>query len=498
MTEFELKFEIPPACLKGVATAMLEGRAGRQRLQARYFDTADDALAMQGIVVRLRKEGRRWVQTAKGPTADLLERLEHNVPLVSQPAATVPVVDLLLHRGTAVGKAIERALGIDDEIFPDLILKYSTDVQRFTRLTSCLGSTVEVSLDQGRVFLDGHSQSICELEVELKKGVPAHAVVLAREWCSKHGLWLSSISKSMKGQRLRSAEPFGAALTAVAPKYAHRASGEEITTAVVQSCLNQILVNASEVAGSSYQADHVHQLRVGIRRLRTALRELGCLTTGIDPAWEAVLVDVFRSLGRYRDHSHLALFLQPQLLEAGGPVVCFTEVDGGIDDPGATVRDSNFQDVLLGLIGFLQREVHGKAHNKAATSQTLKKTLSLRLEKLHTGALRDGKKFLVLDEVQQHRVRKRLKRLRYLMEFAAPLFSARKVHQMTVALKPAQDAMGLYNDELMALLAWRALANSNPDAWFGVGWFAARRLPNARRCLKDIKSFADLKPFWRK
>ena len=235
-----------------------------------------------------------------------------------------------------------------------------------------------------------------------------------------------------------------------------------------------------------------------IQRTQHTLRELGCLTTGIDPAWEAVLVDVFRSLGRYRDHSHLALFLQPQLLEAGGPVVCFTEVDGGLDDPGATVRDSNFQDVLLGLIGFLQREVHGQAHNKAATSQTLKKTLSLRLEKLHTGALRDGKKFLVLDEVQQHRVRKRLKRLRYLMEFTAPLFSARKVHQMTVALKPAQDAMGLYNDELMALLAWRALAHSNPDACFGVGWFAARRLPNARRCLKDIKAFADLKPFWRK
>ena len=54
MTEFELKFEIPPAMLKSVASAVLEGKATRQRLQASYFDTADGALAAHGIVVRLR------------------------------------------------------------------------------------------------------------------------------------------------------------------------------------------------------------------------------------------------------------------------------------------------------------------------------------------------------------------------------------------------------------------------------------------------------------
>ena len=104
MTEFELKFEIPLAKLKGVAVAMLEGKATRQRLQASYFDTADRALAAHGIVVRLRKEGRRWVQTAKGPTADLLDRLEHNAALPSQSAAAMPALDLSRHRETPVGK----------------------------------------------------------------------------------------------------------------------------------------------------------------------------------------------------------------------------------------------------------------------------------------------------------------------------------------------------------------------------------------------------------
>jgi len=81
MTEFELKLEIPPARFKGVKAAVQRGQAAQQRLLARYFDTPDHLLAAQGVVVRLRKEGRQWVQTAKAPGSRTLERLEHNVAL---------------------------------------------------------------------------------------------------------------------------------------------------------------------------------------------------------------------------------------------------------------------------------------------------------------------------------------------------------------------------------------------------------------------------------
>ncbi len=494
MTEFELKFEIPPAQLKSVAVAVLAGKADRQRLQASYFDTPDGALALHGIVVRLRKEGRRWVQTAKGPTGDLLERLEHNAVLPSRSAGMLPLLDLSRHRGTPVGKAIDKALGRKaQDSYPGLDLLYATDVQRITRRVACGGSVIEVALDQGRVFADGHSQSICELEVELKEGTPLDAVALARQWCAAHGLWMSTVAKSMKGQRLRSAVPFGAAISAVAPKFARHASRHEMLMAVVQTCLNQILPNMSELAGGSNHPDHIHQLRVGLRRLRTALRELGGFTDAIDPAWEAALVCAFRALGRHRDHSHLAFVLQPKLLAAGGPDIRFDAASSAVPDPGETVRAPDFQDALLGLLGL----VHSDPPKTADTPEALKKTISLRLDKLHSRALRDGKKFLVLDEAHQHSVRKRLKRLRYLLEFAAPLFAARKAGRMTAQLKPVQDALGLYNDELMALQAWRALAGDQPGAWFGVGWLSARRQPNARRCLKEIKAFAELKPFWR-
>jgi inorganic triphosphatase YgiF len=494
MTEFELKFEIPPARLKSVAVAVLEGKANRERLQASYFDTPDGVLARHGIVVRLRKEGRRWVQTTKGPTADMLERLEHNVTLAPQRAGVVPALDLSRHRGTPVGKAIDKALGLrGDQSAPSLELLYGTDIQRISRQVAHGGSVVELALDQGRVFANGHSQSICELEVELKEGSPLDAVALARQWCAAHGLCISTIAKSMKGQRLRQAEPFGEAISAVAPEYAPLVTAHDMMSAVVLTCLGQILPNASELANGSQNPDHVHQLRVGIRRLRTALRELAGLTDAIDPAWEDALVHAFRALGAHRDQSYLALVFQPQLLAAGGPAIDFKDTQGKPPDAGETVRAPDFQTALLGLLGFVQREAVDEAQKPA----DLKKAVAARLDKLHKRALRDGKKFLALSQEQQHDVRKRLKRLRYLIELTAPLFTNGKRKRMANALKPVQEALGLYNDEFMALQAWRAMLPDEPNAWFGIGWLMARKQPNAKRCLKEIKAFADIPPFWR-
>ena len=152
MTEFELKFEIPQANLRRVATALKDGKITRERLQARYFDTEDGVLAKSGVVVRVRKEGRRWVQTAKAPTSGTLERLEHNVSLARGVKAGEPEVDLARHLGTPVGEAIAKALNLKPgETYPDLAPLYGTDVQRITRLVTSDGSVLELALDQGRI-----------------------------------------------------------------------------------------------------------------------------------------------------------------------------------------------------------------------------------------------------------------------------------------------------------------------------------------------------------
>jgi triphosphatase len=497
MTEFELKFEIPSANLLRAAAALKEGKTSRQRLQARYFDTAQGALAARGLVVRMRKEGRRWVQTAKGPTSTLLERLEHNVTLAQQTAGTAPEVDLARHDATPVGEAIAKALNLKaGEEFPPLTPLYEVDVQRSTRLVEHAGSVIEIALDQGRIQSGAQTLELCELEVELKNGQAEHAAALARQWCADYGLSLSSISKSMKGQQLRNTEAARPAVYASAPEFQRDSTGAHIVAVVLQSCLNHILPNASEIAAGGTDPDHVHQLRVGLRRLRTALRELEGLTDAFDPAWEAALVQVFRQLGEYRDHDHLEKHLQPALLAAGGPRLNIGQMDTGVPSPGAAVRAPAFQDALLGLIGFAHRSEPQTEGHPVPDSDAVKKILRKRLQKLRVQALREGENFTQLTEVDQHRVRKRLKRLRYLSEFSAPFFKASKVSAFISALKPAQDALGLYNDELMALQAYRRLAAEDPRAWFGVGWLEARRVPNAQRCLKEVDAFAKAQPFW--
>ncbi|HRH86792.1 MAG TPA: CYTH domain-containing protein, partial [Rubrivivax sp.] len=80
MTEVELKFQVPPDRAVALQRAVATASAVRVGLRARYFDTADRRLAAAGLALRVRKEGRRWVQTLKGAGAGIWQRLEHEVP----------------------------------------------------------------------------------------------------------------------------------------------------------------------------------------------------------------------------------------------------------------------------------------------------------------------------------------------------------------------------------------------------------------------------------
>jgi triphosphatase len=262
--------------------------------------------------------------------------------------------------------------------------------------------------------------------------------------------------------------------------------------AVVCACLDQVLAFASEVGAGSTDPEHIHKLRVGIRRLRTALRELASLSDGVDPAWEEPLVELFRSLGRHRDQHHLASSIEPRIEAAGGPVLDLASLDADVPDPGEAVREPAFQDTLLGLLAFVHRDSGAAGPDQGAANKHVRKALA----KLHAQVLRDGRRFAALDEVRQHRVRKRLKRLRYLAEFARPLFGSRKSKDFLQALKPVQDALGLYNDEIMAARAYRALASRDANAWFAAGWLGARREPNAAACQEAIKKLSRARPFW--
>jgi len=495
MTEFELKLVVPPSQAAAVARAMGGARSHRRKMRAHYLDTAGCALSGKGVSLRLRKEGASWVQTLKCGDRGALERLEHNVPLPEAPARHLPPAILARHEGTPAGELLRDALGLHSlDEGAALQVQFETDVERMVRKVRVPGGVVEVAFDRGKIIAGASQAPICEIEFELLSGEPGAAVRLARRWMRAHGLWLSVASKAERGFRLAAGEDAGDPVPASARGMPRRADGPEVVTAVVHSCLAQILGNASEAASGHVNAEHVHQLRIGIRRMRTALRELAPLASGPDPSWEEPMVRAFRELGAQRDRWHFVHHVQPQVLAAGGPELDLAALLAESADAVTVVRRAEFQDALLQLVEFAHRPNDAQAprmgHAKAM------KRIAQRLGWLARHVANAAGNFRGLEASAQHRIRKRAKRLRYLAEFTAPLYGKEKVRRFIDALKPVQDALGAFNDEVLALAAYRELALRQPQALFGAGWLAGRHDGLAAACEAALSRFATARPFW--
>ncbi|MBU0891618.1 MAG: CHAD domain-containing protein, partial [Gammaproteobacteria bacterium] len=110
---------------------------------------------------------------------------------------------------------------------------------------------------------------------------------------------------------------------------------------------------------------------------------------------------------------------------------------------------------------------------------------------LHAQVNKAARKFSTLSVDEQHRLRKRLKRLRYLTEFVAPALDTQGARFLD-SLKPALAALGRLNDERVAGSLYREIALTDPRAWFAVGWLAAREKSTLSSCEKALSKIDDL------
>lgn len=493
MIEFELKLEVPPVRKAEVLGALELARVPAVSQSAHYFDTEDGRLAASGLSLRLRREGRRWVQTLKGSGDTPLHRLEDSIAVRAPKGA--PSVDLEKHRSPVARAALEKSLRSHGSLeWPVLVERFLVKVSRRTRDIELDDEHLEVAFDVGTIEAQGRKLPICELEIEFKSGVShQHMFELAKRLIHEHHLWLSIESKSVRGEALAAPQSTITAAKALEVSYDPDAAGDQQLRAMVKNCLWQILPNVSKVAAGSEDPDQIHQLRVGLRRLRTVLREAGALAEDVDPSWEAPLSESFRQLGAHRDQEAMVTNLQPRLLAAGAPEVhSWPAPLIEAMAPRQTVRDPGFQNALLGVLAFSLRQ------NVQPLEKALlpRKLLAKKLEKLHDKVMSDGRRFTKLPIEQQHRVRKLLKRLRYLAEFAKPLFKPGKVERYLEGLRPAQDALGAHNDDAVALESWRRHPPKDAGAWFAVGWLAANQAHTAENCRKALKRISNSDRFW--
>ncbi len=285
-----------------------------------------------------------------------------------------------------------------------------------------------------------------------------------------------------------------AAVKARAPSFSDDSDAAAFAREVVSACLAQILPNATALSEERGGAEHIHQLRVGLRRLRTAIVELAEFNSGLNPLWEPPLAEVFRGLGSLRDGQILALENWPELRAGGAPELGTEQLATPQARPQDLLRSTQFQAVLQGALTFAVGAAPGDGE---AFDGTPMEALAGRLDQLHEQLRRAAKRFLALPAEAQHRVRKHLKRLRYLAEFIGPLCRESRLTEYLDALKPAQDALGRQHDEWVAMQAYAALAERTPGSGFAVGWLTARQAQSALDAAKALKKAGKARRFWR-
>jgi inorganic triphosphatase YgiF len=478
-TETELKFRIPPARLAAVRRAVATGRAAVQPLAAAYFDTPGEHLARARCALRLRREGDCWVQTLKAEGAGPLQRLEDNVPLAG-PAR--PALDIARHAGSAAGAALQHVLA---GAGPDAVLvaRYATTVQRTRRLLRSGGAVIELALDEGELRAGARHAPLCEIEFELVSGPPQALLALAGRWALRFGLLLDVRSKSELGHHL-AAGLAGSPPAMVRPLHlARRARWAEARAAMLGNVLQQVLANASQISAGPHEAGHLHQLRVGLRRLRSVLQAGWPAEAAAE--LPAALATLFRQLGAARDQDAMAAWLGPALRAAGAPWEPTPQPPGAAPDVTALLRQPATQQLWLALLALGQAP--GPADMPAAAA------LAAPLQRLQRQVRRDARRFADLDDAARHRLRRRIKRLRYLVALGAGLWPAKPTAALLQRLKQAQAPLGELNDTLVALAHCRAQAVHAPQAWFAVGWLAARRealLPGCAAALQRLAKAA--------
>nr|WP_315264375.1 CYTH and CHAD domain-containing protein [Moraxella osloensis] len=515
MHELELKFAVPSYQQSVLRKNIDTKTAQQQRLSAYYFDTPNQDLAKKGIALRIRFEDSQWVQTLKTAGDGVAKRVELNtvLSLTGTPdtldvSSLVPNISLITEQ--AVVAELTSIMPLD-ELAQALTVQYFTDVQRTSRQIKKNNSRIEIAYDIGKVGIGrlnsqkpannhGSTQSdIHEIEFELLEGDPSDLIEVAKTWCKKYKLYLSTVTKAQRGSLLLANKQFAQPVKAdLAVLQLHKGISQfAFLQAVVNNCLVQILPNASAIAEGSPDGNLVHQLRVGIRRLRTALKHFKFAQDYIDPNWLMVLKQTFSLLGEYRDKEILQIKTQPLLESVGAPHV---EWSTAVDImPIDAVRANDFQILLLELIGFTHLPV-------PADSPKAKATVAKKLQKLFTAIAAASDKFASLDTESQHGVRKDLKSLRYVSEFAAPLFAsqnngkkgkkATKLNAFLQYLEPAQDVLGEYNDNVVGHANYLEKAKTDPNALFAVGWFSGREQASAEQCAVSLKTVKNAPKFW--
>jgi triphosphatase len=512
--EIEVKLELPLASLpqfKKIPLLTTQKERPKSATEV-YFDTDKHKLYKKGMMLRVRRSGDRYVQTIKsaansGPFArdEWESEIEGGAP------------DLRLAQDTALAPILS------SKFRRQLKPVFETRVRRTIYPLSNGNSDIALTLDKGKIASGRNSRPLCEIELELKRGDEAELFKVARELTRALPAQLALKSKSECGYEMLAGSD-DAPVKAVVVHLAPGAATRDGFKAIGLACLKQMIGN--EPALLAGDPEGVHQMRVGLRRLRAATSlfadilqdpqtavlkdELKWLTGELGPARELevlvtqVVAPVRQRHSRLEGISGLSRDLAQQRAEA-------------LARAQDAVRSPRFRALTLDIAAWLEagqwttpqddlvRDRGGVAIETSAVEQ-----LTRRFRKIR----KQGKKLARLDARSRHKLRIQAKKVRYASEFFADLFPGKKASRrrkkFLSALELVQDCLGDLNDSTVHEDRITAIADRHGQGRrrrgsskraFAAGLLTGRedaRLDTVVASASDAHAaLVKIKPFWR-
>ena len=516
--ELEIKLRLPRKSIANLMqhSAIAEvkaGRARRHRLVSTYFDTPNLRLAKSDVGLRLRRDGRQWIQTVKGPPeaqsgGGLAARPEYE--WVVGRSAKMPSIDTTRLATTPWRRVLLKAAR------RGLVPAFVTDFTR-TEIPLKLAekTTAILAVDVGviRAVNSARHVEICEIELELGSGRIERVFELAHRLATDLPLSLEPASKAARGVRLVSSAPVAPARAENA-QFHRDATAGDVLASIIRVCLRQVEGNACGIVHDD-DPEWVHQMRIGTRRLRASLSLLRRLVASdelirliAEVKWLAGV------LGSVRDLDVLSLETLPAVKngarDAGDSTTAAAmrplaaklgkRRKAARNDARTAVASRRFVQLVLAAATIAARPQFGTLPGSsvaAAVDTPAREFASRLLERRQRKLLQRGASLPHAPADERHAARIAAKKLRYATEFFADVFSGKRARTYRKALSHLQDVLGVLNDASVAARLAREIGGpDSPAAATLQGWAAAQSTLMIDDLSRAWRDFSRCKTFW--
>jgi triphosphatase len=481
-----------------VITHKSASKPSSHKLTSIYFDSPDLKLMDTGVTLRVSHTSSGWIQTIQlsgSSCIGLHQHLEWLCPIASNHPDFTKIVEPILVR-----------------IFPNHKLRrsiipiFKTEIHRTSwQLAFNNGDQVEVSFDLGRLIANDKEEVISEIKLKLKSGNVGRLFDLALELQDAIPLNVENLSNAQRGYAYYCDNP-PQVIKAQLPTLTRKMNANIAFKEIVWECINQLQLNQNVVLHTS-DIEGVHQMRIALRRLRSAfslfklilghkkcafiLSELKWLSDILGKARDidVLLTQTLPGIPAHFKHHQGLLTLQQLALKRQIKIYDFIR---------EALLSQRYNCLLLTICSWLENEKwkETKKHYKLLTVAT--RTLN----KFHKQLLRHNENLTDMPPEYRHATRIASKRLRYVAEFFTSLYPAKDCTKFIKILAQVQECLGQINDITVAEKLLDDLNSPQPDALSTEAiqrfkqWNASLATHNIAKINPLWKQLTTMKPFW--